>query len=204
MITLPRGARWTLFAVSGALVVAPLVSQDAHDERGIVERLVGPFAELAASVQWVRVDSALRQTRYAVAYTRAEDALDLAPRPAGGWIFLARHFVYERASLEREPDAEARRRWTRAGLDVLERGLARSGEPAELEFERGVIFTFLALVASDPALPRAEAPMPGAPSELFDSAASAYEHAARLGRTDAAELATAVRERARAARAAGR
>lgn len=204
MITLPRSVRWLLFGVAGALVLAPLVSGPVRDERGAVERLFGPFAGLAANVQWVRADAALRAARYEVAYTRAEHALDLAPRPAGGWIFLARHFVYERASLEREPDAELRRRWTRAGLDVLERGLTRCGEPAELEFERGVIFTFLALVASDPALPRDEAPIRGAPSELFDAAANAYERAAQQGRADAAELAAAVRERARAARDAGR
>jgi hypothetical protein len=204
MIALPRGVRWALYGVALALVLSPCVRQENGDERSLIERLFGPFAELAANVQWVRADNALRHARYEIAYARAEHALELAPSPAGGWIFLARHFVYERASLEREPDAEARRRWTQAGLDVLERGRARCAQPAELEFERGVILTFLALVASDPALPPADAPSSRKASALFDDAARAYDRATELGHAEAAELAAAVRERARLARGAGR
>lgn len=204
MIALPRGVRWALYGVALALVLSPCVREEQRDERSLVERVFGPFAELAANVQWVRADSALRHGRYELAYARAEHALELAPSPAGGWIFLARHFVYERAALEREPDVEARRRWTQAGLDLLERGRAQCAEPAELEFERGVILTFLALVASDPALPVDEAPSTRKASALFDDAARAYDRATELGHAEAGELAAAVRERARLARGAGR
>jgi hypothetical protein len=122
---LPRMSRTALacFAVAAALLAwsARHRADDARPD-SLIERLVGPIASLAANLEWVRVDDALRLGRPELAYARAEIALAIAPGDAEGWMFLAHHFAYERASIRREPDRAARSRWIDAALDLLSRG----------------------------------------------------------------------------------
>ncbi len=184
-------ARWTLWA-AGWLAVAALLAwsiarsggQPPRARQGsLLERLLGPVASLAASAQWVRVDLALRRGETARAYARAETALRLDPGDPEGWIFLAHHFLYERASLQREPDAGARARWIRAGLDTLERGEPVSRDPGALLFERGVAFAFLG------SLPETDRAWPPTSAEAWRLAADAFERAAAKGYPHAGEAA---------------
>ena len=159
-----------------------------------IERLLGPVAGLAASVQWVRFDLALRRGDTARAYARAEGALRLDPGDARGWIFLARHLAYERGSVLREPDRDARARWVEAGLATLRRGEPLARDPGALLFERGVVLAFQASLSDeDRALPRDEA-------EAWVQAAEAFEAAAAQGAPDAAQAAALARGRAVEAR----
>ena len=61
-------------------------------------RLLGPITSLAASVQWVRAEHALRSGRSGEGYALAESALELQPTSTEAWSFLAHHFLFERAS----------------------------------------------------------------------------------------------------------
>ncbi|MEM7270560.1 MAG: hypothetical protein AAF401_15080, partial [Pseudomonadota bacterium] len=127
----------------------------------LVERALGPLAGLAAGGAWVRADVAQRAGRDELFYARAERALALQPSATQGWIFFAHHLVFDRASLERAPseaNAGVREHWIRAGVALLERGEATAAEPAELVFDRGLIFTYLAaLEPEDRAWPPSEA-----------------------------------------------
>jgi hypothetical protein len=155
-----------------------------------VERLLGPVASLAASVQWVRFDAALRRGDTGRAYARAEVALRLDPGEPRGWIFLARHLVYERGSILREPDRAARARWVEAGLDTLRRGEPLTRDPGALLFERGVVLAFQASLSDeDRAFPRGE-------EEAWRSSSEAFEAAAAAGTPGAARAAELARERA--------
>jgi hypothetical protein len=185
---------WSAWLGVAALFAWAFVPADADAARPAsgspVERLLGPIAGLAASVQWVRFDVALRRGDTARAYARAEGALRLDPREPRGWIFLARHLVYERGSLLREPDREARARWIEAGLDTLRRGESRTRDPGSLLFERGVVLAFQASLSDeDRAFPRGEA-------EAWELAAEAFEKAAATGTPGAARAAELARERA--------
>lgn len=158
--------------------------------RSPAERLLGPVASLAASVQWVRFDAALRRGETGRAYARAELALRLDPSEPRGWIFLARHLVYERGSLLREPDRAARARWVEAGLDTLRRGEPLTRDPGALLFERGVMLAFQASLSDeDRAFPREE-------TEAWEQASEAFAAAAATGTPDAARAAGLARERA--------
>ena len=86
----------------------PDVPRSGRPARSVIERLLGPVAGTAASMQWMRVDVAWAPRRHAEGYGFAASALELAPSAPGGWIWLARHLVHERGSAEREPDVALR------------------------------------------------------------------------------------------------
>jgi hypothetical protein len=176
-----------------ALLAWATVPEDARGspDRPVapMERVLGPIAGLAASVQWVRFDLAVRRGDAARAYAHAESALRLAPGDPGGWIFLAHHLVYDRASILREPDREARARWVQAGLGTLERGQTRCRQPGALLFERGIALAFQASLSDeDRAWPRSRL-------EAWRLAAEAFEAAAELGVPHAALAAAHARAR---------
>lgn len=154
----------------------------------LAERLLGPLASFAADIQWVRFDSALRRGETALAYARAESALRLAPGDCGGWIFLAHHFIYERASLAREPDPELRQQWIQAGLDVLDRGERSARDPAEIVFYRGVAFAYFGSLDDQDRI------WPASRREAWTRAAEAFERAAELGQGLGAEAGARARE----------
>ena len=158
-----------------------------------IARALHPAARAAAAIAWTRVDRALRHGETAEAYALADTALAIDPRSPHGWIFLARHFVLERASRDREPDARDRALWVKAGLDVLDRGERASRDPGAIAFERGVVYAYFASTA--------EPSLVGAASvrEAWELAAAAFDRARAVGAEDAAEARDASLERARSA-----
>jgi hypothetical protein len=173
-----------------ALVAWSLAPGSRARAGSTLERLLGPVASLASSVEWVRVDAALRRGEEARAYAMAETALRIDPSDPEGWIFLAHHLIYERASLQREPDAARRAAWIRAGLETLARGERASRDPAALLFERGVALAFLASLAD------ADRAWPASAEEAWRLAADAFDRAAARGEPRAAEAARLARDRA--------
>jgi hypothetical protein len=200
----PASVRYALIGAGAALVAARLVLAPPADGRSFVERVGGPFASFAASVEWVRADVRCGTRATKSATRAAELALELAPSPPDGWIFLARHFLYERASPERESSALARRQWTQASFDILARGEARSSAPQELAFERGLSLCYLAFLAAQPERERPERTRDESSSALFELAAQAFERAAALGHPSAAAMAHSARQRAADEAALGR
>lgn len=154
-----------------------------------VERLLGPFASLAASVQLVRAERALREGRPGVGFARIDSALRLDPGAPEGWSYLAYHLILERGSKQREPDPELRLAWILQGLEVLERGQGSARQPELLAFERGLYLSHL--LSADPEL---DWPQGARPS--WGSAAEAFERAAAGGHPLGLELAQKARERA--------
>lgn len=189
--------RAVLWCASLALVAAPCAIQRPRAGASLTERVLGPVAGLAASWEWVRADAALRRERFELAYTRAERALALAPSSPDGWLFLARHFAFQRANPQREPDARARRQWVQAAFDVLERGERHAAAGGELSFERGLILLEWAEIAELPNVPESERPWPGDARSIYGQAASAFERAAELGHAHGAEYAILAREHER-------
>lgn len=166
-------------AVAALLVLGPApLRRGPHVERrpGVLVRLLGPIPSLAAGVQWVRFDLALRDGRPELAYAYAGSALALDPRSPGGWLTLARHLVFERGSPSAEPLPAERRRWIRAGLAQLERGEASARTPALLAFVRG---TILAEFVAE--IPDEELGWPGGRRAALEEARGAFERAAALG-----------------------
>jgi hypothetical protein len=180
-----RALAWTL---AGALLALALVVAPERRAARSPLLLLGPFAELAAELQWVRFQGASLRGETARALELGESALALAPRTGAGWERLAAHLVYDLASREREPDLARRRAWFEAGLAVLARGVAESEDPAELLVFRALVLATKA--ASDPELD------PGGARELLRAAAAALDEASALGDTRAAALAAQVRAEA--------
>lgn len=188
-----RPRRLLGWALILALLLAPgLLWPDPPGEaaRSPLHRLLGPVAELASHVQWIRFQRARLAGRQELAIARAESALQLAPEQASGWEYLAHHFAHFLSSPERERNPERRLRWFRAGIEVTRRGQLRVERPGDLAFHRGLLFSSKAFV--DP-----ELPWPGGVRGLWEEAAAAFEEAAELlDDPGAAELARLARERA--------
>lgn len=158
--------------------------------RPVLRRILGPIASVAAGLQWIRVDVAIRSGEFARAYSRAETALELDPESPSGWIFLAHHLVFERASISREPDREARARWIQAGLATLERGERAALEPGDVYFEHGVALAFLGSLADE------DRAWPESGERAWELAAAAFDAAAASGTPRAARAAELAREHA--------
>ena len=158
-----------------------------------IARALHPIARAAAAIAWTRGDRALRHGETSEAYALADSALAIDPRSPHGWIFLARHFVLERASRDREPDARDRALWVKAGLDVLDRGERASREPGAIAFERGIVYAYFASTG--------EPSFVGATTarEAWERAAEAFDRARALGAKGAAEARDASLERASSA-----
>lgn len=196
-------ARWVLYWLAWLALIAfaswwlhaTSASERTDDTRprSLAARMLGPLSSFAASIQWVRADAALRAGRFDLAYVRAETALELAPGTSQGWIFLANHFVFERASIEREPDREARLRWVDAGFDLLGRGEKSARDPSEIAFFRGLLLAAFAQMSDG------DRPWRGSAREALLAAAQAFDRAASAGHHLGAEFAE--RARSLAARA---
>ncbi len=166
--------------VGVAALLFPWGAVSREPTPSIAERLVGPIASFAASVQWVRFDVALAAGRPERAYALAESALGLAPRSAQGWLTLGRHLI-TRGSPQDEPDPERRARWLRAGLDTFERGEGVAIDADELAFARGVYLA--GLIAETP---EEELSWPGGTEGVLDEAELAFARARELGHPRAA------------------
>lgn len=187
----PRARRIAWYAAwivpVAVLVVSARIAPPPQRTGSFVERLLGPFARVAAQVQWARFDAAIGAGRDELAYARARSALALAPADAQGYVFLAHHLAFERGSPSREPDRAARARWLAAAFDVLDRGEASSDEPGVVAFKRGVVALALARLDDDV---RA---FPPTRAQAWLLAAEAFERAAAAGIPAAAEAARAAR-----------
>jgi len=185
---LPLALALGCFALAGAIVLRTRSNADAR--RGsLLERLVGPFAGLAASAEWVRADVAQRDGRFGVFCERAESALELAPSDAQAWIYYASKLLLERASNDREPDRERRESWTRAGIEVLGRAAKECAQPSEIWFFEGCVF------ASWMEIPDADRPWPETREELRQHALEDFARARALGHPRAGMLEEALRGR---------
>ena len=153
----------------------------------VTERLLGPYAGLAADVQWVRVHDAIRRGRGELVLARADVALALAPSATGGWLFLARHLAFDRASVEREPDPARRLAWVEAALDLARRGEEVAAEPAELAAWQGLV----RVKEAD----EGDLQWPGGARALLEAAVLDFERAADLGHRDGEALAAGARRR---------
>ena len=182
----------TLAVAAGVAVWTWSASAAGRDvaTRSVGERLLGPIASIAASLQWVRVDDAWNRGRSELADRRAEFALELAPGDPAGWLYYSRHLIYDRASRLREPLAVDRERWVRAGLAVLDRGERECRAPGAMAFQRGVVFLGLAQVDDE------DRALPISRREAWTSAAESFERAARAGEPLAREAAELARQRA--------
>jgi len=150
-------------------------------------RLLGPLAELAADVQWVRFQHAVQNGEEERALLLAGRALRLDPRATEGWKYLASHLALFLSSPEREPDRDRRAAWLRAGLEVTRRGAEHAAEPGELAMLRGIIA--LTKSETDPDV------LPGGVETLLDEAERAFAAAREAGIFGAEELELQVRER---------
>lgn len=162
-----------------ALCLAPLVAGPTPAARR--DGLLGPFADLAAELEWVRFRGALERGQTARALALAEHALALAPRSTAGWQRLAAYQGYERGAALSEPELARRRTWFESALTTLERGRAHAAHPEELELFRALFL--LSRAEQDPEL------VPGGAKELETRARAALAEAVRLGSRQAAELA---------------
>lgn len=177
------------FVAAIAIAIRIAATNPPRDERArpLFERLLGPIAEVAATVQWVRVDEAWNHGHPELADARAEFALRLAPGSPSGWVSYAHHLVYDRASINREPDPAERERWVRAGLAILDRGERESRAPGKVAFQRAIVFLTLTQ------LDAAERPLPVTRRAAWLAAAEAFERAAANGEPVAAQAARAAR-----------
>lgn len=178
-----------LFAAAGLLGAFSATRTTAQAPRSLAERLLGPIADLAAAVEWVRADVAWRHGRMDLFDARAATALRLAPSDPSGWATYAHHLVFDRpAPLGLGP--RERRLWVEAGLDVLARGERESRGRGALAFQRGIVFLYLAQFDDE------DRPLAITRTEAWLSAAEAFDRAATLGEPFAAEAAQAARDAA--------
>ncbi len=159
------------------------------DARPFSQRLTGPFASLAAGMEWIRFEQAWRDGRPERAAVHADRALELDPLSPQGWIRLGDHFVFERATPENEPDPEQRVRWMRTGLDVWKTGQERCSDPGELAMMRGrTLAIYVTELAKSP-----EFPWPGGVRAVREEARDVLLEAERMGMREAHIVLAALR-----------
>lgn len=187
----PRTRFWLGQTAGVALALVLLVGTalpPPATQGSLLLRLLGPGAVLAARIEWVRFDLALRAGDLELAYARADTALWIDPGSTEGWKLYAAHLAFDRAAEEREPDPTRRRAWFEAALALLARGEASARAPAELALFAGLLR--LHQRENDPAV------FGDADAVATNrSAADDFERAARLGHPLGAELAEKVRAR---------
>ena len=168
------------------LAAAFLAPASAPAPERAVHLWLGPFAELAGTLEWIRFQRARIAGDRERALLAAENALFLRPRATEGWELLAAHLGLHLASQEREPDAATRRAWFEAALEVTRRGEQRAAHPARLMLYRGLLCVTKA--EADPDI------WPAGAAGLLDEARRAFRAAAEAGHPAAAELVDALRE----------
>jgi hypothetical protein len=188
----PRALGWVAVLALVAWTAVARPRRDADRPIGVVRRLFGPVAGAAASVQWIRVDGAIRAGRPDLALARAETALTFDPGATGGWKLLAGHLAFDRASAERERDPQRRLAWVRAGLEVARRGERTARDPAELAWWQGLLLSMHADLD--------DLPWPGGAPALWRAAIEDFERAAELGHPEGEALADSARRRLAALR----
>jgi hypothetical protein len=189
-----RLAGWSLVAALAAVSLVARLRMPPGERAGSLPlRLLGPIASAAASAQWVRVQSALRDGRTDLALARGQTALELDPGATSGWLMLAAHMAFERASPERGPNAARRLAWVRAALELAARGEMRARDPQRIALWQGLVLSKLA---------REDEPLdwPGGVRGMWLAAAAHFERAEALGSEHGAVLAANARRAAEEAR----
>lgn len=170
-----RIAGWSVVAL---LALASAFLEPApREERPVTRPWLGPLAELASSVQWIRFQRAVLRGEEARALALAQSALELAPRSTDGWKCLASHLGLFLASPTRESDLERRRALFRAALETIREGVERAAEPGELHLFFGLLL--LNKAELDPSV------SPAGEDGLLREAESAFREARRAGHPDA-------------------
>ena len=180
-----RIAGWLLVGV----LLWPWWPTSLPHKTSLASKLLGPVAPLAAHAEWIRFDWYVREGQFEEAYTSAERALALAPEATRGWMTLARHLIFFRASLENEPDGEQRRRWIESGLELLQRGRDRAVEPEELAYMQGLVYAYIADLESL----GADLEWPGGADRARELAAGAFHDSGRMGKLDGFLMEGAIR-----------
>ena len=177
-----------------AFLAAPNLLREEHDSThnrevsSLSSRLLGPFSELAAQIQWIRVQQAALEGSSELALVRAEKALALDPTATEGWRFVAAYLALDLGSPNREADPSRRRALIQQALEICERGEASARSPEQLALWSGILL--LTHAETDPDLD-----WPGGEAQLWKATARAFEHAVELGSLDAVPLAEQARER---------
>lgn len=140
-------ARWlglALVLVGASLVhcARPGASELPARAPGLAQALLGPVASLAASLQWLRAESALREGRLELGLERARFALELDPGSSSGWSMLLRHEALYCGSLEREPEVKRRIAWLHAALASAQAGERSAREPRAVALALGAALAY--------------------------------------------------------------
>ncbi len=170
-------------AIASGMIDRPQTNVEIRRATGPVQRLLGPVASVASSIEWVRYRVALDQGDEARAYGRAARALALDARTVAGWATLGDHFIFTRASPLEVSEPADRRRWIRAGLELMRRGEEHVAAPGELAFMAAVLrATYLA------GIPDESLGWPGGPSGLLREARVDLERATEYGHPGVPEV----------------
>ncbi|MFT5285010.1 MAG: hypothetical protein ACI8TQ_001171 [Planctomycetota bacterium] len=177
-----------------ALMLAPnwfgdgQTTDAAREVESVSSRLLGPFSELAAQIQWIRVQKAALEGSSELALVRAETALALDPTATEGWRFVATYLALDLGSPNREANPARRRALIQQALKVCERGESSARSPEQLALWSGILL--LTHAETDP-----DIDWPGGKEQLWKATARAFEHAVELGSLDAIPLAEQARRR---------
>jgi len=184
-------AMWIALSALAALPLmlsAPRGATDDTPSASTALRLAAPFVPLAANVQWVRVDAAMREGRPDKVLARATALLALDARSGEAQSFLSSYFGLQLASPEREPDAALRAQWLRIALDYAAHGERHAQRSWEFALWQGELLARAALV--DP-----ETAWSGGVRALWSEAAEHFERGAAghpIGHSRAAECRAAL------------
>ncbi|MHC4375480.1 MAG: hypothetical protein ACYS26_02665 [Planctomycetota bacterium] len=151
------------------------------------------FASARASIQLVRVQTALDAGRPELAVQRALDALDANPRSTAAWEYVLTVLLAELPSPQLEGDPIARAGWFELGLELADRGATEAEQPERVALRTGLLL-FAQLQLDDPV------PFEGGAAGLGRACLDWLARAADLGSVDAAQLLEAVEARVLEAR----
>jgi hypothetical protein len=160
------------FGVALGLIVFGY-SQTKHAEN-TKRSWLGPFAPIAAQVQWVRAEQAIASGFPGRAIDFMESAVDLNPKSGSGWITLADHLGLYLASAEAGWPMETRAYWLETALEVTRRGQSWARHPDALAFHRGMLLLSHARLV-EPLTWR------DSPHALWEDAVAAFDEAEELG-----------------------
>lgn len=178
--------------VLGWLVVALLVwvgSDRSPTASAPRWSLLGPVAHAGADLAWIAGERARLDGDHDRALSLAVFALELDPAATAGWDRLAHYQAMVLGSPLREPNAERRAHWLRAGVGTALAGEGAARRPEVLAFLRGMLFQMHAELDPDTA-------WPGGTAALWREAAAAYSDAERAGHVDATWMRAHAVERA--------
>lgn len=142
---------------------------------------LGAFAGARASIQLVRVQSALDAGRPELAVQRALDALDANPRSTAAWEYVLTVLLAELPSPQLERDPAARAGWFELGLELADRGATSAEHPERVALRTGLLL-FAQLQLDDPV------PFADGAAGLGRTCLDWLARAADLGSADAAQL----------------